>query len=141
MSLATQIQVFLGTIAITMLDIAIYGAFNRLLYKWHGKWKRLVLEIPLFILGGYGYFLFLVNTCQGQLNIHIVLAFLLGFFLYQRFYAFYVNLWYEKIARYINKKILHPVTTHLHKIYDIISLRKKRRRRKHGKRNKKQTLN
>ncbi len=139
MTLLTQIQVFLGTIAITMVDMAIYGAFNRLFYRWHGKWQRMLFEIPLFMMYAYTYFLFLVRVCQCQLNIHILLAILLGLFLYQKFYAFYLNLWYERIACQINKRILHPLNKHLHHIYDIINKRKKRRRKKDGKRSKKQT--
>ena len=138
MSLFQQIQVFLGTIALTMIFMALYGAFNRLFYRWHGKMMRLLVEIPFFLLLAYIYFRFLVWICHAQLNIHYILAIGIGAFLYQRFYAFSINLYYEKIARFLNRKIFSPIHRFFSRYYAIIKKRWKWGK-KHGKRNQKKS--
>ncbi len=139
MSLLQQIQVFLSSIAIAMFFCALYGAFNRIFYRWHGKIRRWVFELLLFLLFAYGYFRVLVILCQAQLNIHYLLALFIGVYLYQRFYAFYVNLWYEKIAIKINKHFFSPLRKQMQKIHVII--KKRREKRKHGKRKEKKPQN
>lgn len=139
MSLFQQIQVFLSSIVIAMAFCALYGAFNRMFYRWHGKIKRWVFELLLFLLFAYLYFRVLVLICQAQLNIHYLLALAIGVFLYQRFYAFYVNLYYEKIAILIKKHVFSPLRKQMQKIHVII--KKRREKRKHGKRKEKKPQN
>ena len=134
MPLFTQIQVFVGTIAVSMLYLFCYSVYNRLLYFWHGKFIRYLFDIVFFSLCAYGYFLFLVRYAKGLLNLHYILAWLLGLFIYQRFYAKWVNLWMEKKMDWLNKKIGMPLSHAILKIRDI--MKKKKRGVKHARRKK-----
>lgn len=139
MSLLIQIRTFLGLIAITMFLLAFYSGFNRLFYVWHGKIKRLLLEVPLFLAYAYIYFRFLVYTCQCQLRLHFLLAIFIGFYVYEKFYAIYINLYLEKAAIIIKNHLFLPFQKRLKRIYDIMKTTRSKRRKRNEKRSAKQT--
>lgn len=139
MSLLIQIRTFLGLIAITMFLLALYSGFNRLFYAWHGKVKRLLLEIPLFLAYAYIYFRFLVYICQCQLHIHFLLAIFIGFYVYEKYYAIYINLSLEKMAIAMKKHLFLPFQKRLKRIYAIMKTSQNKRRKKNEKRSSKQT--
>lgn len=109
MTLKQQFQVFIGTIIITFFACFLYSIFNRLFYKKHSSIVRLLFETIFFIAIFYGYFRFLAFACHGILNIHYLLASLIGGTFYYSFYAYYVNRFIEKNAIIINKKFLSPI--------------------------------
>lgn len=139
MSLLVQIRTFLGLIVITMFLLAFYSGFNRLFYAWHGKIKRLILEIPLFLVYAYIYFRFLVYTCECQLHIHFLLAIFIGFYVYEKYYAIYINLYLERVAIRAKKCIFLPFQKRLKRFYDIMKISRSKRRKTNEKRSQKQT--
>jgi len=128
MSLKQQFQVFIGTIFLTLFACFLYSVFNRLFYKKHSTFIRFIFESIFFILCFYGYFRFIVYVCHAKLNIHYLLAALLGISFYYSFYSCYVNRYLENKAIKINNKILLPIRLKINNIRDIIK-RKKRRKK------------
>lgn len=138
MSLFTQVQVFLGTIGLSMAFLFFYSIYNRIFYALHGKLIRYILDIVFFSLCAYLYFLFLVRFAKGQLNLHYLLAGLLGLFFYQKFYAKYINFWMKKKMRWIYEKWGKPL---LHFFSKIRAIMKKKKRRLGHERRKKEASN
>lgn len=126
MSLLEQFRVFIGTIVISMFFCFIYSIFNRLFYKFHKTIIRFVFETILLILMLYIYFLFLVLICDAKLNIHYLLAALIGVYIYCSFYAFYFNRYLEIKAKYLYKKYLLPIKIKIDELYGIIKKIKRR---------------
>lgn len=120
MTLKQQFQVFIGTIIITLFACFLFSIFNRLFYKKHSSIVRLLFETIFFIAIFYGYFRFLVFTCHGILNIHYLLASLIGGIFYYSFYAYYVNRFIEKKVIIINKKFLSPINMKISSFRAII---------------------
>lgn len=125
MTLFTQIQVFIGTVALSMLYLFFYSVYNRLFYHWQGKIIRYLLDIIFFSACAYFYFLFLVHYAKGQLNLHYLLAGLLGLFFYQKFYAKWINLWLEKKMKWLDIKIGQPLSRTNSKFRAIIKKKKR----------------
>ena len=64
MTLFTQIQVFIGTVALSMLYLFFYSVYNRLLYHWQGKIIRyhFLFRLCLFL------FSFFSSLCQRSIE-------------------------------------------------------------------------
>lgn len=136
MTLFTQIQVFIGSLVMSMIYLFFYSVYNRLFYRWQGKIIRYLLDIIFFSTCAYFYFLFLVDYAKGQLNLHYLLAGLLGLFFYQKFYAKWINLWLEKKMKWLDIKIGQPLSRTISKFHAIM---KKKKRGKAHERRKKET--
>lgn len=132
MSLETQIAVFLGSIALSMLFSFLWTVFHRVFFKWKDCWMRIPFEVVLFLLFAFAYYLFLVGICDGILNIQEGIALLIGIWIYHQFYLSYVLRWLERKAQkiyHIYKKIQKKIKKFFNK-YSLKRYNKKRRRKK-----------
>ncbi len=130
MTLKEQFAVSFGTVFIWFIFGFIFSLFNRLFYSKKVKFIRWILEPFLFTVWFYMYFRFLVWTCDAILNIHYIFLALFGIYLYCRFYAFYVNRYIERKAKYLNNKIINPINDIIIKTRAII--KKIKRGKKNG---------
>ena len=83
MSIEVQIQLIVMSVLFGFIFMAIYSFFNELLFK---NKLRILIEIPLFLIGTIIYFYLIYFINGGLLNIYMLLFLLLGVLIYQIFY-------------------------------------------------------
>ena len=107
MSIEVQIQLIVMSVLFGFIFMTIYSFFNELLFK---NKLRILIEIPLFLIGTIIYFYLIYFINGGLLNIYMFLFLLFGVLIYQMFYSkfflcIYANI-HKKIILFFNKHVI-----------------------------------
>ena len=145
MTLLNEFQVIIGSIFLGWLFMMIWSMINVFIKNIKPNMLRLIFDTPLISSFVYCYYLFLINTSDGVLNIFYALAIIFGIYLYMKFYDCYFSKFFILIKNQIKIKIIKPIYLKVLKIKDILKLRvetlKKRKRQKDERRKKKKQIN
>ena len=105
MELEVQFQTFFMSILFGMYLLSSWQFLDKVFKK--RKIIRFFFELPFFILNFLFYYFILFKLNGGLFNIYIILAFLIGFYIHQKFYAPKILLFYEFILKRFNDIILN----------------------------------
>ena len=128
MDLFSQFQTFIGSIVLGFIFALFFSFFNRLFFKRKHKIIRFILETCLFCSFSYLFYVFLSRYYLGVFNLFFVVALFLGWYLFYKYYAYYFEVFYEKIFFSLSKAFLTQklkIKTRYDKLF--------KRRKKHGK--------
>lgn len=125
MDLLNQFQGFIGSIGFGFSFYMVFHPYLKIINRTTIFIK--ICAIPLFFLiGTYLYFKFLVKYTYGILNIFYPLSIFIGVMFYHLFY--YEN--FEGLYISLIEKISSSIKLKIHKFFDIINKKFKRRKRK-----------
>lgn len=134
MSLLQQFQSLIGSMFFGSFSLFCWTLFNRIFYSKKVLIIRFPLEILLFCYLSYLYYCFLSYYSFGIFNVFYVPAFILGMYIYYKFYAYHFETLFEVMASSVYKVIIEPIKLKKKKICD--KLKKKKRRKVNGKKTK-----
>lgn len=117
MELEVQFQIFFMSILFGMYLLSSWHLLNRIFLN--KIIIRFFFELPFFIINFLFYYFLLFKLNGGLFNIYLLLGLLIGFYIFQKFYAPKILSHYEFILRKLNAII------------------KKRRNKIHGKKKRK----
>lgn len=128
MGLFAQFQTLIGSVIFGSVSLFVWTLFNRIFYSKKILWLRVPLEIALFCLLSYLYYLFLSIYSSGVFNIFYIPALLFGCYLYYRFYAYPFEVFFEKTAGALDRALLLPIRLKRQKFRAKLKERKERRK-------------
>ena len=100
MTLLNEFQVIIGSIFLGWLFMMIWSMINVFIKTIKPNMLRLIFDTPLISSFVYCYYLFLINTSDGVLNIFYALAIILGIYLYMKFYDCYFSKFFISIKKH-----------------------------------------
>lgn len=127
--LPAQLQALTYMVFAGWLYGVLYSLLNRLTYCIRGKLIKYGIEVVIQVGLIITLYLGLYKINHGFINLYLLLMFILGLYLYLRFYSILFLTFFEKLLRLI-KLFIRPFLIVLSKISVIIRRQYKRLRRK-----------
>lgn len=124
MELVKQLQGVVYSAIYGLLFSFIYSFINRLFYRYKTKIIRCILQVCIGVLFGLTYYYGLIAINNGVIRIYFIISILIGYIIYEHYYALPSLIVIENIMKMI-KKVLRPMYFIFDKIHVIIKKMKK----------------
>ena len=128
MQLIIQFQGIAYSFVYSLLFSFLYSFINRLFYRYKKKIVRFILQICIGTCFGFTYYYGLLIINNGVFRIYFFIGLIMGYIVYENYYAFYVLLLMEKWMKVI-KKLLKPISFIFSRIRGILKKAKKKVRK------------
>lgn len=128
MDLVVQLQGVVYSFVYGLLFSFLYSLINRLFYRYKKKIIRFIIQVCVGVGFGLTYYFGLLMINHGVLRIYFIISIIIGYIIYENYYAFGSLIVIENIIKTV-KKILKPVYFIFHKIHGIIKKLKKKVRK------------
>jgi hypothetical protein len=125
MKLLNQFQGVVYSFVYSILFSFLYSFINRLFFKYKKNILRYLLQICIGIIFGVTYYYGLLIINHGILRLYYFVGLVMGYIIYENYYAFYMLLWLEKVMKII-KKLLSPIIFIFQKFHGILKAVKKK---------------
>ncbi len=119
MELIIQIKSLVISCLLGIFISMTYSFINRLFYRLRRNILRYIIEIIMMICFSYVYVITVVYVNDGIITLYMMITFLIGIYLYEKYYAKHFLVLYEAILRLL-RYILSPFIFIFRKICVIL---------------------